>query len=242
MTNIFRKILGLGPSKPTNVRPQQTKTIVKPVNQTKKDLSDLNIYPSLVSGKTTEFDMNNEIAAVFHERESIYANIYTTYVMLDDINLDEEGDPQLLHIKTATKDESYYNMLVEKGAHNLDIRAANFEFWNPIDDKLPYQVLSSKLSFIASESILSKKHMLEAHKMLDCDELMVSIPRKGLIFIADNNLEAEHKKNFMNMHAYLIMDNKYNLEILCEDIFMVKNGKIEGVLEINQLSDLLRIK
>ncbi len=237
--NLFRKIFGLGPKEPANIRPRKTTTPIKTIENVDASMSYEDILPVLVSVKTKEYDLVNEIAATFHERENNYANVIIAHVMVDRKDLDRDGEPELYHIKNGHENEDFYITLEENGQRNFDDFEIPFEFWNPTDKKLAYKVLSSRVSFFASEKIMSKKHMLEAHKTLNAKKLLVSIPRKGLIFVCDKNIEEEHYNHFLNMHAYVVLQENEDLEFLCEDIFIVENGEIKGTLNVQQLSDKL---
>ncbi len=238
--NLFRKIFGLGPKEPVNVRPRKKPTQVKTIDEANLTLQYENIFPSLVSLKTKELDLVNEIAVTFHERENNYADVVVAYLMIDEENPVEEDKYELYHIKNGNNEEDFYKMLQENGKRNLDNFDIPFTFWNPTDEDLEYNVLSCRIYSFASEKIMSQKHMLEAHKMLNTKELLVSIPRKGLIFVCDKNVEEEHYTHFLNMHAYMILQENEDLEFLCEDIFVVENGEIEGVLGLEQLSEKLK--
>lgn len=130
-------------------------------------------------------------------------------------------------------------MLLENDIKNLDKHEIPFIFWNPSDHKLPFKVLSTKVSAFSSEKIMSKKHMSQAHKMLDSNKLFVSIPRKGLIFVCREDLKPDDYSYFLKLHQFIVMDNKNENEFLCEDIFLVENGEISNVLSIEQLSEYL---
>jgi len=220
--NFFRKILGLGPKQPVNVVPRKAASKIKVIDDPNPTLTQEDIFPVLISSKTQEFDLDNELAALFHEREGNHANVLVAHVLLDKKNMDENGESHLFQIKTSNKDEDFYNMLYDHGQQNLDNFKMPFEYWNPTDENLAYSVLSCSVSFFASQKIMSKKHMLEAHKMLNADELFVSIPRRELIFVCDKNMDEEHTTHFLNLHAYMVLQDNTDLEFLCEDIFVVK--------------------
>lgn len=237
--NLFRKILGLGPKEPVNAIQRKEPNQIKVIDEPNPTLTDGDILPVLISSKTKEFNLVNEFTAIFHEREDNYSNVIIAYVMLDKANIDKTNEAELVHIKTSDKDENFYHMLAGNGQRNLDNFKMPFEFWNPTDENLEYRVLSCKKSFFASEKIMSKKHMLEANKLLNTDELLVSIPRRELIFVCNKNIDKAHYSHFLNMHAYMVLQENEDLEFLCEDIFIVKNGEIDEVLEIPQLSEKL---
>ncbi len=240
--NFFRKILGLGPKELVNVVHNKKTSPVKVIDETTPALSQDGIFPVLVSEKTKEFDLEGQMVAVFHERENNYANVVIVHILMDKVKLDENGDTEVFQINTDNKGEDYYKMVFENGERNFDNFELPFEFWNPIDKKLDYKVLSCKPSLFASQKIMSKKHMLEAHKLLNTDELLVSIPRMGAIFVCDKKVSKEHRSDFFNQHAYIVLEESIKKEVLCEDIFVVKNGEIDSVFEFTQLSEALNAK
>jgi len=237
--NFIRKIFGLDSKEPVNVKPRKNFSQIRVIEDLNPTLTDEDILPVLISSKTQEFYLDKEIAYLFHEREGSYAKVVMAHVLLDKNSINKNGESELLHISTRNKDKEYYDMLQEAGQRNFDNLEVPFEFWNPTDKNLEYKVLSCNMSFFASQKILSKKHMLEAHKLLNADELLVSIPRRELIFVCDKNVAKDHYAHFLNMHSYFVLHENEELEFLCEDIFVVKNGEIYGVLEITQLSEFL---
>ena len=248
MIKFLRNILGLGPAEPTNLHKKPVenavKSVVKPIVGEMvlegDEMDFTTIYPYLVSKRTKELDLVNELAAVFHETEDIYAPIVQAFIMMDKNKIDDKDEVDLFHLKTSNKDEDDYLKFEEHGLKNLDTLELPFEFWDFSDKTIEYDVLSTPISVLASEKILSKKHMLEAHKMLNSTELLVSIPRKGLIFVCSNLLDKKYIKHFMNLHAYAIVSEKYQDEVLCEDLFVLKEGEITNIMGITQLSDILR--
>lgn len=241
MIKFIRTILGLGPSETLN-----KSVIIKPTiadnKPQEKEIGSGNILPMLISQNTQTINLSNELVSIFHEREGIYSKIVIVYVIEDD--LDNSGEPEISHISTGDKDEDTYLALAEKGQENLDnYDLPPFVFWNSVEKSYDFKILSTPMSFFASEKIISKKHMLEAHKLLDAEELYVSIPRRGLIFICSKDLTSSQYEDFLEMHYFLIINDKQkDLELLCEDIFVVKDGEIEGSLSVEQLSEYLTNK
>jgi len=235
MLQFFRKVLGLGPSKLFNEIDTKKATLIKPYTESNANLDSNNVLPFLISEKTREINLNNELVSVFHDRENIYGKVVVAHVLLKK----KDDDFDIFHISTADKDNDFVDILLENDIKNLDKHDIPFEFWNPLDDTLPFKMLSTKISAFSSEKIMSKKHMSEAHKMLDSDKLFVSIPRKGLIFICKKDLKQEDLDYFFKLHQFIVMDNNNKHEFLCEDLFVVENGEISGVLELKELSKSL---
>ncbi|WP_077401021.1 hypothetical protein [Cellulophaga omnivescoria] len=245
MIQFLRNILGLGPAEPKNLRKKptantQATTVVKEVITDKLEMDYSMVYPYLVSKKTKELDLANELVSVFYESEDIYAPTVQTFVMMDKDKEGANGEIDVFHIKTSNKTEEDYKKLDKHSLANLDNLELPFMYWDFTDEKSDYEILSTRITPFSSEKILSRKHMLEAHKMLNSNELLVSIPRKGLIYVCSYLLDTQHINQFMDIHAYMILTNKQNCELLCEDLFVVKNGEISNVLGLSQLSDKLK--
>ncbi|PKB42428.1 hypothetical protein AX016_0595 [Cellulophaga sp. RHA19] len=244
MIQFLRNILGLGPAEPTKLRKKPdepaVKSVVKEMANDELKVDYTMVYPYLVSQKTQELDLVDELVSVFHKTEDIYAPIVQAFVIIDKNKEGANGEIDIFHLKTSDKTEEDYEMFDKHSLINLDNLELPFVFWDFSDEKIEYDILSVKIAALASEKILSKKHMLEAHKMLNSNELLVSIPRKGLIFVCSNLLDKEHITHFMNLHAYAILSDKQGFEVLCEDLFVVEEGEVVNVMGITQLSDVLR--
>jgi hypothetical protein len=237
MIQFFRNLLGLGNSKPVNLlEKKQKKTIYNPT-PTANDIDYDNVFPLLISEKTNEFNIDNALVSVFHEREGNYSRIIETQALLDETQLDTDGEPAISHIKT--ENETIIKKMIKSSEKNIEKLKTALIFWNPTDTKYKFKILSAGMSTFSSELILSEKHMNQAHKMLNSKELFVSIPRRGLIFICDRNIENEHVATFVGLHSHIVLDNTSDLDLLCEDIFVLENGKIEAVWEQKKLSNIL---
>ncbi len=238
--NLIRKILGLGPKEPVNtVRRTQTPE-VKRVAQQHNHFSDLDLLlPVLVTENTREIELENQITSVFHSREDGFNRILIGLTSFNYKNLDESKEAELFQVKPE-EEETFLRLLVEHAENNIQELDISFQYWNPTDKDLNFSVLSAPITFFTSELIMSKKHMLTAHQKLNTEELFVSIPRRGLIFICDRNLNDEDYKTFLNMHSYAVLKGDAEDELLCEDVFVVENGEITNVLAMHQLSGILR--
>ena len=242
--SFFRKLLGLGPKEPINTRRKEIKTEIENTDvityrSTSISMEGRKIYPVLMSQKTREFDLVNELVVTFHVRENIFSNIVMGHVMVDENDM-TDGEPAIYQVRTTDKTEEDYYMIQDTGKLNFEDFKMPFIDWNLKDGKLNFRILSCKVSLLSSEKILSKKHMQEAHDMLNAKEIMVSIPRRGLIFVCSKDIPGEDYDYFLNLHASIVLQENKDQELLCEDVFIVENGEISGVLNINALSDALR--
>lgn len=229
MIKFFQKLLDRDESSVTEVdnSPKSTKY--------QSMFGDQTVMPFLVSEHTSAFSLNNELTRVFHERENIFGRILNVYCSY---NL-KEGN-SVNYISTANLDENDYAGLEREGMVNLDQFKLPFVFWSMSDKELEFKILSTKISAFAPSIIMSKKHMNEAHKMLDSNKILVSIPREGVILICSHNLDKAHINEFIKVHFGIVLKEDSEMDILCEDIFVVENGEIESMLYVNKLSDILR--
>ncbi|SNR16257.1 hypothetical protein [Tenacibaculum jejuense] len=238
--NFIRRILGLGPKEPINTikKPQAVKE--NRVEEKEKHFYDLDlILPVLVTEKTTAIELENQMTSIFHNRENVFNRIVIGLASFNYKNLDESNGGELFQVK-PDDEELFLRFLVEHAEKNIQALDINFDYWNPVDMNLDFSILSAPITFFSSELIMSKKHMLSAHEKLNSKELFVSIPRRGLIFVCDKNLNEEDYKTFLNLHSYAVLKGDTDDELLCEDIFVVENAEIMSVLEMYQLSEILQ--
>lgn len=232
--NFFRKLLGLGPKALSNVRP-------KPATQSTIKESTINynmdnVYPILTTRKTTEYKLNNEFVRTVHQRENMYAELICIYIFMDPETSDANGQVDAFQIITENENEDYVHTLRINSEINFDKLDLPFSLWNETGQKLDYKILSCPISPSSTSKILSKKHMLEAHKMLGTDELFVSIPLSDVIFVVRQDLNDDNFSHFLAIHNYIMLDKANKSKILCEDLFVIKDGEISGILPFEQIS------
>jgi len=238
--NFFKKLFGINDEQPINLLQKKKRTYVLDSHVNSADnINPEDIMPFLVSDKTAEFNLSGISAPIFYERENIYGRILETYALLDHTKLDADGNPSISQIKTDN-DQIIDDVLTKNADKNIEKLEIDLIYWHPSDIKYKFDILSTKVSFFSSEIIMSKKHMNKAHEMLNSRELLVSIPRRGLIFICDSNIQTEQKEKFVQLHSHIVLNNSTKYDLLCEDIFIVKNGEISMVWKLPALSDLLR--
>ena len=234
MSSFIRKILGLGPVEPMNVPKRYKSTVIQNREELKGNINESSIFPLLISERTNEIDFDDDLMTIFHEREGVFGRILITSV----VDSGEEKD--VFYIKSAKMDQPTFDYISDIALKNLDNRQLQpWKFWNPSDSKLEFQILSADVSVFTSERILSKTHMLEAHKILESKSLVVSIPRRGLIFVCKKGLQPQFFNEFVAVHAATLMDNKVDMDILCEDLFIVENGEVTATLPAHNLSEAL---
>mgnify|MGYP003661196349 CR=1 FL=1 len=75
------------------------------------------------------------------------------------------------------------NQILKDAYENLENFSTEFEYSKALNNKV---LTSSGLDF-SSERILSQNHMLKAHKMLNSEELFVTIPRRRCMMVVSKN-------------------------------------------------------
>ena len=189
---------------------------------------------------TEEFSLDGDLVGIFYDREGIFSKVVISYFLIGDVD-DEDGTADSFQLRTFDKTEEECDAIFKMAKANFDDFEKPFIDWSIADRELNFRILSCGVSYFSSQKIMSKKHMLEAHKMLDADELLVSIPRRGLIFVCDRNLSQEDYSTFLNIHGSIVMQDN-ELEYLCEDLFILKEGELSGSIRVQELTDMLNQK
>lgn len=172
---------------------------------------------------------------MIHKRDHIYANLICIYIISNSTKKYAEAN----QLVTKNMNEDEIDNIRILSDINFDRLEIPFHFWNGTGMTLNFKVLSCPISNSSTSKIISKKHMLEAHKMLNTDKLLVSIPLHDVIFVCKKDLSEEDFKMFFAIHYYALSNNKNQSNILCEDSFIVKNGEIEGAFEYPDISEEL---
>lgn len=102
-----------------------------------------------------------------------------------------------------------------------------FEVSKTLDNK----VLTASGNDFSSEKILSKKHMLKAHKLLDAEELIVSIPRRRCTMITSKHVENNIIDQFLALHQHAWNDDSFGNPPISKHLFIVQNGKITAAFD-----------
>ena len=94
-------------------------------------------------------------------------------------------------------------------------------------------ILTVDWSDYASELILSEKQILKAQEILGADELMISIPRRGHIYITDINTDdyfTSSGRIIYDIHWQIWLDYNSEHKRLSSRIMTLKDGKITDSL------------
>ncbi len=192
-------------------------------NTVSLDFGDNKVYPYFMRYENHELS-EGQLASVFHYSQEEKPVVLQTVVLQDD-----EG---LALMDNSEMSEDILNAVDKQALANITAFELDFKFHPEYDEKI---IVAQGPTFTC-EAILSEEQMLKAHVMLDADEIMVAIPRRGVILAASNELQGDMRQTFMNLHMYIWLDQQGaegDLSQLCKDIFVLKHGEIEGVLYID---------
>jgi len=114
--------------------------------------------------------------------------------------------------------------VVNNAYENLDNMEVEFDLSETLDN---YVATASGRSF-SSEAILSKKHMMQAHEVLDAKELYVSIPRRTGLMVISKDAPKEIMNKFLYLHSYAWNDDSYGNAPIVKDLFIVEDGTVVG--------------
>lgn len=118
------------------------------------------------------------------------------------------------------------NKVLQKAYANLE--AVDSEF--VVSEKLNGKVLTASGNDFSAEKILSQKHMLLAHKLLDASELLVSIPRRRCMMVTSKSVDKETLNLFVALHQNAWKDDSYGNAPIINALFVVINGEIKGTI------------
>ncbi|MCA6361951.1 MAG: hypothetical protein IM638_02875 [Bacteroidetes bacterium] len=94
----------------------------------------------------------------------------------------------------------------------------------------PDKILTASGNTFSSEMILSKAHLQKAHRILNTDEIWVSIARRTCMMIISKHADEESVNTFVYLHQYTWKDDSYNNAPVLNALLSVKNGELEGML------------
>lgn len=121
------------------------------------------------------------------------------------------------------------NKILQDAYSNLEAVQSNFE----ISEKLGRKVLTASGNDFSAEKILSKKHMMKAHELLESNELFVSIPRRRCMMITSRSADKETLNIFVGLHNNAWKDDSYGNAQIMNGLFVVINGEMDGVMPLD---------
>ena len=187
------------------------------------DFGDNKAYPYFMRYEHHDLS-EGQLASVFHYAQDEKPVVLQTVVLQDD-----EG---LALMDNSEMSEEMLDSIDKQAKVNISEYELEFQFHPEYNQ----EIIVAQGPLFTCETILSEEQMLKAHVMLDADEIMIAIPRRGVILAASNDLQGDMRQTFMNLHMYIWLDKKDeedDLSQICKDVFVLKHGEIQGVLYID---------
>ncbi|MBK9254676.1 MAG: hypothetical protein IPM42_04250 [Saprospiraceae bacterium] len=121
------------------------------------------------------------------------------------------------------------NKVLQDAYANLEAVPSEFVF----SESLNNQVLTASGHDFSSEKILCQSFMLKAHKLLQAEELLVSIPRRRCMMVTSKQASEEILNKFIQLHDHAWKDGSYGNAPIINALIKIKDGKINGVFQLN---------
>lgn len=122
------------------------------------------------------------------------------------------------------------NAVLQEAYANLEAFESPFEVSTAMDQK----ILTASGKDFSAEKILDPVHMRKAHEILGAEELLVSIPRRTCMMIADRNSDKETLNQFVYLHNHAWNDDSYGNAPIFNAMFVMKNGEIDGFIPLDK--------
>lgn len=133
----------------------------------------------------------------------------------------------IMHSDLEGKDP---NAILKEAYENLENFDQDFEVSSSLNGK----VLTASGQDFSSEKILCRSHMLKAHKLLNSDELLVSIPRRRCMMVIARQADKELLNTFAALHKNVWEDDSYGNAPILNAMFVVKDGEIDGIISLDK--------
>lgn len=114
------------------------------------------------------------------------------------------------------------NKIIKDAYQNLADYQVAFKYTKEQNKKM---LIASDTDF-SSEKILSVKHMLKAHDMLNAENILVVIPRRRCMLAIAKNAEKEVIDTFVKIHQNIWQDNNHKNAPITSLIFELNRGNI----------------
>jgi uncharacterized protein YtpQ (UPF0354 family) len=105
---------------------------------------------------------------------------------------------------------------------------ANIEKFPAVWEPLMDHVLTASGKDFSSEMILSKRFLIEAQEKLGAKQILVGVPRRRVIYAADEDMPADQMKAFAAMFRYTFDDASYGNAPIANLLFRYRDGESAG--------------
>ncbi|OOF24407.1 hypothetical protein BZJ17_02045 [Salinivibrio sp. IB574] len=119
--------------------------------------------------------------------------------------------------------------VVNNAYSNLESMDVVFTLSQALDNK----VLTASGKPFSSEAILSKKHMLKAHEILNAKQMLVSIPRRTVLMAVSRDVPKEILNQFMYLHSHVWNDASYGNAPIANVLFLLEGGEIVAIIPMD---------
>lgn len=119
--------------------------------------------------------------------------------------------------------------IVETAYANLEMIPVKFT----VVDQLGGILLTASGNDFSSEKIFSQTHMLKAHKLLNADELLVSIPRRRCMVVVSKNADQKLLDLFVVLHKKAWQEDDYGNAPIINALFLIKDGTVSKVIGLD---------
>lgn len=102
------------------------------------------------------------------------------------------------------------------------------------NQQLDGKVLTASGHDFSAEKILNKDFMMIAHKLLNTEEIFVSIPRRRCMMVTSRSVDEKTLNIFGNLHNNAWLDDSYGNAPIINALFVLKNGEIDGLINLGQ--------
>ncbi|HGF7148184.1 TPA: hypothetical protein AB5E47_003644 [Vibrio cholerae] len=119
--------------------------------------------------------------------------------------------------------------VVNNAYSNLESMDVVFTLSQVLDN----QVLTASGKPFSSEAILSKKHMLKAHEILNAKQMLVSIPRRTGLMAVSRDAPKEILNQFMYLHSHVWNDASYGNAPIANVLFLLEGGEIVAIIPMD---------
>ena len=118
--------------------------------------------------------------------------------------------------------------IISSAYQNLEKYQTEFEY----SEVLNKRVLFSSGPDFSSERILIKEHMQIAHNMLNAEEIVVSIPRRRCMMVANKDEYEDLIEKFISLHKKAWYEDEYGNAPITNDLFLLKEGDITSTIKV----------
>ncbi|MFV0526889.1 MAG: hypothetical protein ACK5RL_20600 [Acidimicrobiales bacterium] len=88
---------------------------------------------------------------------------------------------------------------------------------------------------LAAERVLSQAHMLAAHELLDAEEVLVSIPRRGAVLACSIDCSDQVRRSMMHLHTEAWAQARSESDRITGELVVFEQGVKTGRMPIAEL-------